>query len=505
MNPVENAYQATLECGLLHAERRPRASPAPDTFVSTCIQVGLLARFFENRDSEARNCGRACASGDQASAEMDCDCSKYLDAHTWQRTPGAAHVDLPTECAMEDCVFRRLEDRVRNDRHAWTADTLHGIISANLSARTELIAALQDGDIDSELGRVVSSPQVTSVGDLLDRLLHAAELPHRLPAHVFNQDGSVASCVRPDGLCLVGWCEECEDWQGEFQGPTYDWRGPRLPGSYNCPPQPCPDPPHIVRVPREYHPASLLYLLPHQLEAALAFDTGADQVAYGRVREVLHVKLERIYDALVRLGFPRDAAAEVQARQRGYHEWESRVSEYIPMLPRPAISAYLAHEGNVPLLSALDFWEERHLLRAHRARHFPALSGAQPGARQGARRRPLCRPASLHRPPEVRYHGDAWLDQDLDLWWSRPAREGRGVAEGGGWGLKEWKQGMRAWRSGFQKEMRGIRAALQTQYEEVALSLCLSVSLSLSLSVCLSLFLSLSLSLSLTIFVSLCL
>jgi len=101
--------------------------------------------------------------------------------------------------------------------------------------------------------------------------------------------GGIECCVRPDGLCLTEWCDQCHEWEG---------------GSYNCPPQPCSAPPRHVSVPVEYSPGKRLYNIPEQPREVLEFDVGRDGrlTASARIREVLYIKFEKLYNALTRLG-----------------------------------------------------------------------------------------------------------------------------------------------------------------------------------------------------------
>jgi hypothetical protein len=469
---VEDAHQATVECCILFeremhrslAEAKPLTSEKEaDIHLSCCVSANLLGGFFENIDSEARNCGRACHGESTQGEDIPCDCTHYIDRITWQRSSGAPHVHLPLECATENCLFRLVEDQVRNERHKWIQTVLRDIVFVNASARLALSEVLEHEGIDFELANLLQYPLLTSEDAFFLRLYESLSFPHHLlPEEVFRQDGSVACCDRPDGLCLREWCQGCHAWTGG----SYHDNGSFIPqetgsrgsdaSSYNCPPQPCVSPPHVVRVPLGYTPRSQLYLQAFQLDAALVFNVGRGQVASARVREEMHLKFARLYHGMVRaFGFGLDAVAEIKLRQAMLLRWETLVPKYIPLLPRPAVYEYLAHTGNIPLFSSLDFWEERNLLRASSAREYPALHGADPLPRQAAKRRPLCRRASMHRPDETIWSAPKWL-QDVDDWGTSRDENSLG----------KWKRDFRTWRRSFHKEMRTMNAELHAMQQD---------------------------------------
>jgi hypothetical protein len=224
------------------------------------------------------------------------------------------------------------------------------------------------------------------VESFLDRLYYSVAKPFYLPDAVFRQDGGIRCCARPDGLCLVEWCNRCELWDG---------------GSYSCPPQPCPAPPRHVAVPVDYSPGVRLYNTPEQPRALVEFDVGAGGrlAASGRIREVVYIKLDKLYNALTR-SEPEislwDSIAEMHLRQQAYDAWEQQLPAYLPALPQPPVPPHVAMAADIPVFSALDFFRQRQQLRDFKTQGFNGLGtlgrAGEPGARQYSKRRPLCRP-----------------------------------------------------------------------------------------------------------------
>jgi hypothetical protein len=123
---VEDAKTAARECCILYEERpgehtRDQAR-TEDTHISCCVTSNLIADSFYLVESEARNCDSSCApwpqEGRGESPGLRCSCYNYIGGARWQRSPGVEPLDLEVECAVEDCHFRRLEEQVRNEKHA---------------------------------------------------------------------------------------------------------------------------------------------------------------------------------------------------------------------------------------------------------------------------------------------------------------------------------------------------------------------------------------------------
>jgi hypothetical protein len=466
---VEDPRRASLECCMLYTEQRSRRSSAytleqaEQDKISCCVNSSLLTRSFEDFDSESLLCDRHCAAvpleGVGDSKGLQCSCFHFLGAGKWTSSEGSEVKHLPAECAWEQCIFRFLDYQIWNRRHEWMRELMRQEVFAsslspssssasnrnNTTLREELMDVLSAAQIDAQLALLIRDPLIRTVEEFLRELYLAAATPFHLPKQVFRQDGGVQCCSRPDGLCLVDWCMDCHEWSG---------------GSYNCPPQPCKHGPSLVTLSLSFRPGQLLYLIPEQMPPSLSFLVGGDLVATTRIQEVLLLKFEKLYSALSRLGFQVDSLEEMNTRQRMYHKWETQISQHVPLLPRPPVSAYKAEEGNLPLTSSLDFFRERQQFRDYITKghngHGKQGQDPDPGARQYVKRRPMCRQASAQRPTESQYARAAWLHK-LDSWASSRSHPSAN-------GLVQWKHDFAAWRRRFELEHRQLLQHLQ--YEQ---------------------------------------
>ena len=469
---VEDPRRASLECCMLYTEQHSTRSSAytleqaEQDQLSCCVNSSLLTRSFEDFDSESLLCDRHCAAlpleGVGDSKGLQCSCFHFLGSGKWTSSKGSEVKHLPTECAWEECIFRVLDYQQWNRRHEWMRELMRRRVFAasspssssassrnNTTLREELMEVLTTAQIDAQLALLFRDPLIRTVEDFLRELYLAAATPFRLPQQVFRRDGGIECCSRPDGLCLVEWCMDCHEWPG---------------GSYNCPPQPCKHVPSLVTLSLSFRPGQLVYLIPEQMPPSLSFLAGGELVATTRIQQVLLLKFEKLYSALSRLGLQVDSLEEMNTRQRLYHKWETQISQHVPSLPRPPVSAYKAEEGNLPLTSSLDFFRERQQFRDYITQghngHEKQGHDPDPGARQYVKRRPMCRQASAQRPAESEYARAEWL-HNLDSWASSRSHPSAD-------GLVQWKQDFAVWRRRYQLEHRQLLQHLQYEQQQAS-------------------------------------